>query len=347
MRPALIVALLCAGCPAPGDSADTEVAEPTERWAPPAWMWQAQHLTVPAERGWRFEIDEDFELTDLSVPALFVLPDGRFGMLATRMGDTKEHYARSLLTSDDGLEWSEPAPLMWPGDFAIDCGNRLQDASVWVQDEQTYRFVFEGFFDRETPNEQPLTETFLCHATSSDGASFELADDYLWTGERDAECNSVLSALTTADDRGLFFYNGDLTHQSAEGPGIRAFSLDPASLAVQVETPGPLLPWHHVDPNPVYLEGGGLRLYHTWFADQYGGELAGTGIGAVDLGEDLEASGEPTLVLEAIGSEQEGDKPMDPTLLMLPDGQLVMYFTSFVMGEEGNRARVRRAFAVD
>ncbi len=341
-----IAAPLLVACPPPGDSGDTGDAS-AHPLSPPPWMWQAQHMTVPADRGWVFEEDPDFQLDDLTVPAVYVLPDGRFGMLATVMDDAEERLARSVLTSDDGLEWSEPEPLIYPEAFEPYCGNRLQDAAVWIQDEHRYRFVFEGLEDIIDGEERPLTETWLCHGVSTDGGAIEPAADYLWTGEREGECNSVLSALTTHDERGLVFYNGDLTHISAEGPGIRAFSIDPDGLDVRVETPGPLLPWHFVDPNPVYLEGGGLRLYHTWFPEVLTGSLEGTGLGAVDLDDELQPIDEPTLILEASGTEKTGTKPMDPTLLMLSDGQLVLYYTHVIRDGEILPGGIRRAFAVD
>lgn len=342
--PLALILLTLLGCPSPDDTHEPVAVHPH---TPPPWLWQAQHLTVAPDRGLVFEIDEDFEIVDRTVPQLYVLPDGRFGMLVTRMGSSEEHWARTVLYSDDGLTWTDGEPLLWPDDFEQNCGNRLQDGAVWIQDEQTYRFVMEGFYDQAKQGEQPLEETFLCHGTTTDGASFELSDDYFWTGELEDECNSVLSALTLESGLGLFFYNGDLTRLSDEGPGIRAFTADPETLAIEVQTPAPLLPWYHVDPNPLFLEGGGLRLYHTWFAEEHGGPLAGTGLGAVDLDEDLNAIGEPVLVLEAIGDEQEGDKPMDPTLLQLSDGRLVLYYTSFVREPGVAYARIRRAFAVD
>lgn len=335
---------LALGCPGPSETG--QPADPGPH-VPPAWLWQAQHLTVAPDRGLVFEVDEDFELQDLTVPQLYVLPGGGFGMLATRMGASDDYPARTLLTSEDGLSWSEGEALLWPDDFEQDCGNRLQDGAVWVQDETTYRFVMEGFDESIEEPEQHLEETFLCHGTTTDGRNFELSHDYFWTGEREGECNSVLAALTITSGEGLFFYNGDLTNKSDEGPGIRAFTIDPVDLEPQVQTPGPILPWYHVDPNPVYLEGGGLRLYHTWFTEQPDSPREGTGLGAVDLDDELNAMGEPTLVFEATGDFDEGDLPMDPTLLALSDGRLVLYFTSFVSEPEAAYGQIRRAFAMD
>jgi len=308
--------------------------------SPPDWMWQAEHFMVEPERGLTWERDEDFEIEGYTVPHLFVYPDGRFGMLAGEMhGEAFE--ARSVLTSDDGLEWSEGAPLFWPDDFPIECGERLQDATVWIRTEDSYLFILEGYDESFSEEDPPVS--YFCHATSPDGNSFEHQDSYFYEGGYEGGVFSVPSAISRSDGDALLFY---MDHLGGENEGIHVLEADADSLATQVLSDGSIMDEHHVDPDPVYLADGGLRLYHTWFWPlEQGGMWESRGLAYVPLDEDLLPTAEATVLVES--DEDAGEDIFDPSMVRLHDGTLVLYFTSMISGDEGNSFAIKRAFATD
>jgi hypothetical protein len=65
-----------AGADTGGAGGDTAAGGPLSA---PAWLPAA--LTVPADSGWAWEIDPDFEILAASVPSVFIGEDGTYGML--------------------------------------------------------------------------------------------------------------------------------------------------------------------------------------------------------------------------------------------------------------------------
>ena len=162
------------------------------------------------------------------------------------------------------------------------------------------------------------------------------------TGPRDLPSGATIlvlgpSALPLADGSHVVYYVGDLYGWG----GIRALRLSADGQAVSAQIEGALLSADHVDPDPVYLQGGGLRLYLT-----YG--LSG-GAGYADT-QDLSSFGEPA---QLIANTSDCAYPgglclLDPAFLRLPDGELALYFTEVVQGEEGKQSfSIKRAFATD
>ena len=307
----------------------------TDALSPPPQLWQADAFTLEAERGLLWEIDEAFSIPDHSVPSIYLRGDGSYVMMATRMDQAE---ARWSLSSLDGSSWTAAAQaLVSPDEFSTDCGNRFEDANVLYLDDGSYLLLVEGSKYDEENSARPKWRRW-CLASSPDGAEFQPLDLVLFEGgEADAEQISVPSALPLADGSHVVYYVGDLYGWG----GIRALRLSADGQAVSAQIEGALLSADHVDPDPVYLQGGGLRLYLT-----YG--LSG-GAGYADT-QDLSSFGEPA---QLIANTSDCAYPgglclLDPAFLRLPDGELALYFTEVVQGEEGKQSfSIKRAFATD
>jgi len=345
------------------DSIDTSETDDTglppesypELMLPAEWAWQMDHHTVEPGRGLQWQIDESWELYNASVPQAFVMPDGSYGMLVTQMGPIEEMRPRTLYTSPDGLEWS----MDWrafggPSEFEQYCGNRFQDAAVWVQDADSYRMIYEGIYDaafEEGETKDPDPFIFWCHGTTTDFETMEPAGDYLWEGSFFGEENSVPDALTASDDSGLVFYNGDLSDETDEGAGIRVVTVQPDTLLTTQVVSDPILDKPFVDPAPVFIEGGGLRMYHTVFTEQL--EEMDGGIGIVELDESFRPVDDVVLALDSPGTCELEEIVfeecfMDPDYIRLADGTMILHLTAWFQPDEGvGSVRVLRAFATD
>lgn len=325
-----------------GDTSLDDTGELETLLRPPPWMWQARYLTVPRERGLRWELDESFVLENWTVPHIYVAPDGTFVMMGNYMISEENLQARHYLTSSDGLSWTRVGEMFRPESFSNDCGWRIEDSSMWIQDPETYRFVVQA---TDIDYDIGITNWLrFCQAVSVDGAAPIAQDGYFFLPEEDRVENSVPAFLSRVDSVGLFFYNRDLRGTLGD-PGIRIAQADPASGEATPYLSEALLSRRHVDPMPVYIEGGGARLYHT-----YGNEgSTTTGIGSSELNLDATEAFDTTLHLTSPGEcdkSSVGECYHDPAFLALDDGTLVIYFTA-VDWSKGFLPTIKRAFAVD
>ncbi len=303
--------------------------------SPPSWLWQAEAFTVEPERGLQWELDQEFSIQDHSVPNIYLRGDGSYVMMATRMDQAEVRWSFS---GPDGLSWTAAAQaLISPDDFGTDCGNRFEDGNVLYLQDGSYLLLVEGSQYDDDESARPKWRRW-CLASSPDGAQFQPLDLVLFEGgEGDAEQISVPSALPLADDSHVVYYVGDLYGWG----GIRALRLPADGRTVSARIDGALLSAAHVDPELVYLQGGGFRLYLT-----YG--LTG-GAGYADTW-DLTSFGEPVqLVANASDCAFPGGLCLlDPAFLRLPDGELALYYTEVAQAEDGQQSfSIKRAFATD
>lgn len=327
-----------------GDTGDSGDSGDSARWLPPAWMAEAARFTVPADRGLSWEMDEDFSLDGYAVPQVFVAPDGRFGLLATAM-DGRPFEDRLVLWSDDGLSWEEGGALLSRTAFPYTCGERQEDAAVWREDADTWTFLFEGT-SLAAADEWSSEPRCFCAATTSDLETWSFDDAAMWCGSSEDDRISVPAVLPFAAQAPHLWYNGDLMNVTEAGPGIRLAELETGTHDVEVVVADPMLPPEHVDPMPVWREGGGVRLYHTRFV----GPAGTTGLHVVELDDDLQPTGDDLPILSSPGLctlEPSGACYMDPAFLALDDGTLLLYFTVAEYSDESIVASVRRAVATD
>ena len=327
-----------------------------EQLQPPDELWQARYFTVPPERGLLWERDPDFWIDNMTVPHIVVLGDGSFMMMATNMADPEGRWS---LRSDDGLIWTaDDQALFLPTDFPLDCGNRIEDGTVLYNEDGSYRLLLEG-----TQLDESVGWTdwrVWCQAHSDDGVSFEPAPGYFYEGsDNDDALISVPTPLTLGDWSALIYYMGDIysEHGGYEaGNGIRiAHAPAGADQAVPWITDN-VLPSGQMDPMPVYLEGGGVRLYHTSTAPIDGNDtLPGPGPGYAET-QDGKTFDDATRILWVDGNCFEypgGECLLDPFFLHLDDGTLVLYYTQLQVDGGGSepanwvKVGIGRAFSRD
>jgi hypothetical protein len=327
----------------PGDTADT--ADPTDTadtggavpLRAPADFVAAPWFTVPPDRGLAWQRDADFRIDEFTVPQLAVTADGRVHMYATNMAATG---GRWHLVSDDGLSWTDAGAAFAPEDFLpLDCGDRLEDLAPLYRPGGALDLVVEGSY---TPDPRAPAEwrRFCRYRDADPGPAVPDAADFYFTGGADDNAQiSVHAFVYDADWSGRMYYVGNLAQP---GEGIRVVAVDSAGTVGGSLHPGTILPDTDVDPMPVYLEGGGVRLYHT---HGHGG-----GAGYADSVDGITFSNDSGLIphgdndCTAVG----GECLLDPAFLHLPDDRLVLYFTRLVKNDDGSfSAWIERAFATD
>jgi len=318
---------------------------------PPDDFWQARHFTVEPERGLEWQRDAEFRLDMFTVPHIFVAGDGSFVMLATKMDDPE---GRWYLTSTDGLEWTAAeAPIFLPTDFPQDCGNRLEDGTLVVDSDGSYRLLLEGTeLDEDTDR---TSWRAWCQATSADGLSYQVAEGYFYEGsDNDGGLPSVPSSLHLSDWSALIYYMGDIYSEvgGLAGNGIRVARRWADDDFASPWITSNILPSNQLDPMPVYLEGGGVRLYHTSTLqppDQPEAHL-GPAPGYTDSA-DAANFDPPQRIIGGSGNcldPSGGECLLDPAFLRLDDGTLVLYFTWLDgVGSGDWSLGIGRAFATD
>ncbi len=362
--PLLILALACAACPRPQDSAepiDTGDGWPgledlgPEQLTPPISLDKARFLTVPTDRGLVWERDEDFLLDNFTVPHVVIRDDGTFMMMATNMEDPEGRWS---LDSDDALSWTAAEQALFlPDEFPQDCGNRIEDGTVLYLEDGGYRLLLEG---TELDEDTDLTDWRVwCQARSDDGHSWEATEGIFYAGgPADGDLPSVPTPFTLSNWDALIYYMGDLYGEVGgfgDGNGMRIASVDAGADHAEPWIEENILPEGQVDPMPVYLEGGGLRLYHTSTVPYGGGGgRAGPGPGLTET-SDGQTFGEVTRLIDTDGHCFEptgGECILDPFFLHLDDGTMVLYYTYLNVDNSGEfpdwlSVGIGRAFAVD
>ena len=367
-RVALLGALtLSTACPGPGPDSSVD-SQPVQDTAPdiplefegldpalfeaPDGLWQARHATVEPDRGLVWERDPDFYLDRMSVPHILPMPDGSFVMLATSLD---EPQGRWYLTSPDGLNWTMAEQALFvSGDFPADCGNRLEDGTVIHEQGGGARLILEATQLQKTTGRTDWRA--WCHAYAADGVSFEPQEGYFYEGsEQDGGQISVPSPLHLADWSALIYYQGDLYSEVGgveEGNGVRIARVAAGSAEAEPWITSNVLPEGMLDPMPVYLEGGGVRLYHTYNVppEELSPDSPGPSPGYAET-SDGPNLGPSTRLFEVEGNcmdtDNGGECLLDPFFLRLDDGTLVLYFTWFTAEGGATGMRIGRAFAVD
>ena len=289
-----------------------------------------------------WERDKGFLLSGHTVPTVLPVRDGFLLFTsAPQRGQIALHRSR------DGVSWTSEGVLDLGG-LPEECGRTALDVSV-QEAESGYRVIVEtwlrssGLMDpsgREAPQEE--SPTVLCALESTDAERWVPVEQALrWPGLS----KSWPSGLEFVGDSssGLFYF----VDTFPDLDGIRMGRLE-GDVLTAVGRRATLLPEAHVDPMPVALENGGIRLYHSRSLE---------GILAVSDSTDGQNFGEsrPLKGLSGQVCHAPPERPsppdacfLDPALIQAVDGRLVMYFSVFESLPGGvERRGIGRAFAVD
>lgn len=310
--------LIFASCNTPYDTSDK-----SEGLSPPTDFVFTNSFTVENDAGIWIR-DDEFSLPDVSVPMIFIKPDGTYGMLVSAMNLSEGRWP---FYSENGLDWLKgDSAVITPKSFDIDCGNKLEDGTILYQEDGSYILLVEATYS-QSENSEPIWRRW-CQAKSSDGEQFTPINEYFFTGfENDGEQISVPSALPIDNWRQIIYYVGDLNTQASTHSGIRSLIVEEDGSITQL-TEQSLMESDKVDPNPAYLAGSGLRLFHTR-------GLSG-GAGKVDSLDGITLSDPVQLISNSTDCMKElgGECLLDPAYLRLPDGQPVIYFTQIIFEED-------------
>lgn len=293
-------------------------------------------------RGLVWERDEGFLLPGHTVPTVLSVEE-EFLLFAS----APERGRISIHQSRDGLVWTSRGFLELDG-LPAECSRTALDVSV--QHTNTgYRVVVEtwdrstGLMDpsgQATPQEE--SPTVFCALESSDARTWTPVERSLqWPGLSHSWPSGL--EFVGPDHSGLFYF----VDTYPELDGIRVGVLDQGKFIPQGNR-STLLPEAHVDPMPVALEGGGVRLYHSRSLE---------GILAVSDSKDGFSFGEsrPLQGLSGQVCHAPPERPsppdacfLDPSLLLPSEGPAVLYFSVFESLPGGvERRGIGRAFAVD
>lgn len=305
--------------------------------APPANLWQAASFTLPPDRGWAWEYDASFSIDQRSRPQLYIRNDGVYVMI---VGLASEGKSRFAMTSDNGDAWDRSTiPFVEPELFApLNCGSQLDDAFVAYQTDGTYAMVVEGAYDPELDGDPEWRQ--WCRATSDDGETFwPDVDGYVFSGgEADGGHPADAGTVQLSDYSVLAYYDSRATDNAG---GVRAALSGVSAASFETLDVGDVLNAPAVEATPVYLEGGGLRVYYTRNDDG--------GIGVADLLDGVNPSGD-ALALANAGADCSAlyaECYRDPVVLRLPDDRLVLYFTRVMLENDGYSYAIQRAWATD
>ena len=305
-------------------------------------IFQGLNGAMAPTRGLVWERDEGFLLSGHTVPTVLSLDPG-FLLFAS----APERGRISIHQSMDGLAWESRGFLDLSG-LPVQCSRTVLDVSVQHTDGG-YRVVVEtwerssGLMDpsgQARPQEE--SPTVFCALESSDAQNWTPVEQPLqWPG-LSRSWPSGLEFLGP-ESSGLFYYVD--TYPDLDGIRTGVFNQGQFRTEGERKT---LLPEAHVDPLPVALEGGGVRLYHS---------RALEGILAVSDSKDGRNFGEsrPLQGLSGQVCHAPPERPsppdacfLDPSLLRTSDGRSVLYFSVFESLRGGEERRgIGRAFAVD
>jgi hypothetical protein len=153
----------------------------------------------------------------------------------------------------------------------------------------------------------------LGSAWSADGYNFtiEPGERYRPTAQ-DAGLVQVPHVLRLPDGRWRLYYIGDWmgTGGSLYKDSIRTAVSSDEGLTFTSERQGDVFPTHWVDPDMVYLEGGGYRLYTR------------SGVRSISHADSLDGLATD---FQAI-SDLEGEERFDPFVVRLPNGVVRMFW---------------------
>lgn len=312
----------------PDDSAPECPGE--SRWFCDADWYHA--FSVPADRGWEWEIDPDFLISGASVPNPVVLHEGAGYLMLLTQGS--QWGVRYVARSSDGIDWTiDKEPLIPEAFFGLECNYFSTDSSEIYLDDGSYRLIVEGLSQEDGSYTH-------CSARSEDGERWEPEHEVYEIPKQDNGTSSVWSTLRSPTDGAWYnWYNGDLL---ADNDVRVARSTD--GLTFSPYSRAGVIPKDLVDPDTVIVEEGGYRVF---LMDGVYRELRVVeGPDELSFGDSSPLSG---FDLNGCTGGCPSVCRYDPAYLRLPDDSIYLYFGEFSVDEncKNDRAGIRRARALD
>jgi hypothetical protein len=297
-------------------------------------------LPMDPSRGKSFRRDEGFLLEGHTVPTL-LRHKSHYWMFSSAPMRGQIALHRSV----DGVNWESLAPMPL-AQFSPECGRSYLDVAarsvgdrmeVWTEGWVSERGLTDPSGQQRPQEESP---TLFCVFSSEDGQAWErLSSPVPWEDDRSTWPSGLDFVPGGA---GVFYVD---THPELDGIRRAQVHQPPR---VQAQDPATLLPRTHVDPNPVALLGGGLRLYHSLALE---GALAYSD--SSDGSVFSESMGLGGLSGQTCFSPPERPSPpdacyLDPSVVVLQDGRIAVYFSLFETTDSGQeRKGIGRAWALD
>lgn len=255
-------------------------------------------FTLRPEEGTGFRVDSTAVIPEAGVPGINIANDGR---VVLGWGSTTAGGRRAGTTPDTGRTFIPLTGVQQP--------MHVDAAFIYFPDGRT-RFVAE----EPLPNRPPTPhKSRLISYISTDGLNWTREPGVRYQpGPDDDSIASVPSALQIRDSLWRLYYVGDWYRTN----GTRTALSTDWGLTWQPESRTNILRPNDVDPHPMYLTDGRVRIYHR-------NMRAPGGIGYTD-GDGFRFDTAATRMLIPDGSAFT-DLKLDPAVVRFPGGRIACY----------------------
>jgi len=263
------------------------------------------YFTLDPDEGTRFVYDTTAIERNAGVPKLLIAPDGR-PVLAYIVGPEP----RTTILEENGETIRPVADLANP--------QRGDGGFIYLPDGRI-RYVTEEPSPDNTPQKH---RSRIISFISPDGLEWAREPGIRYQpGSADDSIASVPAVLQVADSIWRMYYVGDFYRDN----GVRtALSYDWGT-SWRAESNGNILRRGDVDPHPVYLRDGRIRLYHrSGFVRSERADPSHTGIAYTDSPDGLTFD---TLSTRVVISDTvaDGAAKLDPAVIRFPNGDVACF----------------------
>jgi len=278
-----------------------------------------RYFTLEPDEGHTFELNIIPVLSHVSVPGFHITPDEEI-ILSYSAGPAGLGQA---VTNDNGQTFRPLSGLSAPmaGDGAF----------IYLPDGRT-RFITEQLLPTATHEKH---KSHLISWISEDGLNWRLEDGVRYQpGAEDDSIASVPAAIQVADSVWRLYYVGDWYRTN----GIRTAISSDWGWTWQAESKQNILRKHDVDPHPVYLSDGRIRIYHRHMREP-------GGIAFTD-GDGLVFDTTQTQMIIPDGLKGTGLQ-LDPAVIKFPDGRIGCFICSVPFFGQFDPPKIIAAWATD
>ena len=288
------------------------VNEPTR----PAVNWKP-YFTLEPEEGIAFLLDSAVVIPNASVPGLNIDNEGR-----VILGYSGKPGGRGQMVSNDNGRTFTPL-----SDYvAAQAGD---GAFIYLPDGRT-RFITEELLPTSTPQRH---KSRLVSWISYDGINWSREAGVRYQpGAEDDSIASVPAALQIADSVWRLYYVGDWYRTN----GTRTAISTDWGWTWRPESKKNILRDHDVDPHPVYLTNGKIRIYHRHMKAP-GGIAYTDGNGVV-----FDTTNTTMLLPDGVGFS---GLLLDPAVIKFPNGAIACFIGAAPFFKQPGRPKIIAAWA--